>query len=189
MPVCAGIDREYDEKVKFWPTVYGKENVPASPTKPTPFHHSLFVLEGNEQSPVILLGPLQGDSVDHTLFWLPSEKTIICGDAVYARSTHVWSVHCKHHNRLQEILTCLAQGRRDRNQSHPGSLVQNPRPNRCITTHKNHPRPSRSRLGTRRQSRPRAQPQVSRTLCREDHVCEEQARRGRAVSNVQGRVS
>lgn len=88
--VCAGIDREYDDKVKFWPTVFGKENVPSSPTKPTPFHHSLFVLDGNEESPVILLGPLQGDSVDHTLFWLPTEKTIICGDAVYARSTHVW---------------------------------------------------------------------------------------------------
>lgn len=24
--VCAGIDREYDDKVKFWPTVFGKEN-------------------------------------------------------------------------------------------------------------------------------------------------------------------
>ena len=88
--VCAGIDREYDEKIKFWPTVYGAENVPAKPTKPTPFHHSLFVLDENAESPVILLGPLQGDSVDHTLFWLPSERTIVCGDAVYARSTHVW---------------------------------------------------------------------------------------------------
>ncbi|KAK6439442.1 hypothetical protein LTR95_004349 [Oleoguttula sp. CCFEE 5521] len=88
--VLAGINREYDEKVKFWPTVFGRENIPEVPTKPTAFEHSLFVLEGNESSPVILLGPLQGDSVDHTLFWLPSEKTIICGDAVYARSTHVW---------------------------------------------------------------------------------------------------
>ena len=59
-------------------------------TKPTPFHHSLFVLDGDLDSPVVLLGPLQGDSVDHTLFWLPTERTIICGDAVYARSTHVW---------------------------------------------------------------------------------------------------
>jgi len=87
----AGIEREYDEKIKFWPTVYGKL-VPESPTKPTAFEHSLFVLEGNEQSPVILLGPLQGDSVDHTLFWIPTERTIVCGDAVYARSTHVWWV-------------------------------------------------------------------------------------------------
>ncbi|KAK5113023.1 hypothetical protein LTR85_011045 [Meristemomyces frigidus] len=82
------MDRGYDEKVKYWPTVFGKESVPAKPTKPTPFHHSLFVLDGNEESPVILLGPLQGNSVDHTLFWLPTERTIICGDAVYAQSTH-----------------------------------------------------------------------------------------------------
>ncbi|EMD00412.1 hypothetical protein BAUCODRAFT_28764 [Baudoinia panamericana UAMH 10762] len=88
--VCAGIDREYDEKVKYWPSVFGKENVPEKPTKPTPFEHSLIVLEGNETSPVILLGPLQGDSVDHTLFWLPTEQTIVCGDSVYARSTHAW---------------------------------------------------------------------------------------------------
>ena len=76
--------------MKFWPSVFGAENVPAKPTKPTPFHHSLFVLEGNERSPVLLLGPLQGDSVDHTLFYFPTEQTVICGDAVYARSTHAW---------------------------------------------------------------------------------------------------
>ena len=29
--VCAGIDREYDEKVKYWPTLFGKENVPEAP--------------------------------------------------------------------------------------------------------------------------------------------------------------
>lgn len=88
--VCAGIDREYDEKVKYWPAVFGTENVPENPRKPTPFEFTFFQLEGNPESPVILLGPLQGDSVDHSLFWLPKEKTVICGDAVYARSTHVW---------------------------------------------------------------------------------------------------
>ncbi|OQV07332.1 hypothetical protein CLAIMM_11783 [Cladophialophora immunda] len=88
--VCAGIDREYDEKVKYWPSVFGKENVPAQPRKPTPFNFSFLQLEGNPTSPIVLLGPLQGDSVDHTLFWLPTERVIICGDSVYARSTHVW---------------------------------------------------------------------------------------------------
>ncbi|KAK6441808.1 hypothetical protein LTR95_001947 [Oleoguttula sp. CCFEE 5521] len=68
--VLAGINREYDEKVKFWPTGFGRENIPEVPTKPTVSSTAY--------------------SVDHTLFWLPSEKTIICGDAVYARSTHVW---------------------------------------------------------------------------------------------------
>ena len=85
-----GIDREYEEKVVFWPSVFGKENIYATPRKPEPFPHSLIRLEGNPESPIFLLGPLQGDSVDHTLFWLPQEKILIAGDAVYARSTHVW---------------------------------------------------------------------------------------------------
>ncbi|KAJ3540286.1 hypothetical protein NM208_g417 [Fusarium decemcellulare] len=88
--VRAAIDCEYDEKVKYWPTVVGADSVPAAPRKPDEYHHSFFVLEGNESSPVILMGPLQGDSVDHTLFWLPSERTIICGDSIYARCSHVW---------------------------------------------------------------------------------------------------
>ncbi|KAK7883379.1 hypothetical protein LTR67_011303 [Exophiala xenobiotica] len=87
--VCAGIDREYDEKVKYWPSVFGEENVPTRPRKPTPFNFTFLQLEGNPKSPIVLLGPLQGDSVDHTLFWLPTEGVIICGDSVYARSTHV----------------------------------------------------------------------------------------------------
>jgi len=88
--VRAGIDREYEEKVKYWPSVMGKEMVPEQPRKPDVFEHSFFVLDGDEQSPICLLGPVQGDSVDQTLFWLPTEKTIVCGDVIYARSTHVW---------------------------------------------------------------------------------------------------
>lgn len=88
--VLDGINREYDEKVKFWPTVFGKENVPVSPRKPEAYPYSFFVLDGDEGSPICLLGPVQGDSIDHTLFWMPTERTIVTGDAVYARSTHAW---------------------------------------------------------------------------------------------------
>lgn len=90
--VLAGINREYDDKVKFWPTIFGKENVPEAPKKPNEFNFSFFMLHGNPDSPVVLLGPLQGDSVDHTIFWMPTERTLICGDTVYGRSTHVWYV-------------------------------------------------------------------------------------------------
>ncbi|KAL1886219.1 hypothetical protein Plec18167_000148 [Paecilomyces lecythidis] len=88
--VLAGINKEYDDKVAYWPSVFGRENIPVTPQKPEPFLYTFFVLDGNPESPVHLLGPVQGDSVDHTLFWMPSERTIICGDSVYARSTHVW---------------------------------------------------------------------------------------------------
>ena len=72
------------------PIVFGAENVHASPSRPEPYPYSFFILDGHQSSPVILLGPVQGDSVDHTLFWLPVESTIICGDTIYARSTHLW---------------------------------------------------------------------------------------------------
>lgn len=92
--VLAGINREYDQKVTYWPSVFGAENVYSAPRRPEVFGFSFFVLDGDPDSPVVLLGPLQGDSVDHTLFWLQREKTIICGDAVYGRSTHVWYGLC-----------------------------------------------------------------------------------------------
>ena len=88
--VRAGIDREYDEKVLYWPKVFGRENVPAAPKKPEVYPYTFFLLKGDEQSPVCLLGPVQGDSVDHTIFWLPKERTIIAGDTVYARSVCLW---------------------------------------------------------------------------------------------------
>lgn len=92
--VLAGINREYDDKVKYWPSVFGKDNVPEEPRKPEQFDFSFFLLQGNPDSPVVLLGPLQGDSVDHTIFWMPTERTIICGDTIYGRSTHAWYVFC-----------------------------------------------------------------------------------------------
>ncbi|KAK4052236.1 hypothetical protein OIO90_004458 [Microbotryomycetes sp. JL221] len=87
--VCEGIDREYEEKCKFWPGVYG-DAVHPRPTKPKPYPYSFFIVPGHSNSPVVLLGPVQGDCADHSMFWLPREKTVITGDCVYGRSTHVW---------------------------------------------------------------------------------------------------
>ncbi|OQE36787.1 hypothetical protein PENCOP_c011G04459 [Penicillium coprophilum] len=88
--VLAGINREYDDKVKYWPTIFGPRNIHKAPRKPEEFNFSFFLLRDNLDSPVVLLGPLQGDSVDHTIFWMPTERTVICGDAIFGRSTHLW---------------------------------------------------------------------------------------------------
>ncbi|KAI1623834.1 putative metallo-beta-lactamase domain protein [Exophiala viscosa] len=88
--VRAALDREYDDKTTYWSNKLGTHLVPEKPPRPESYPWSFFVLGGNLESPIVVLGPLQGDSIDHTLFWLPRERTIICGDAVYARSTHVW---------------------------------------------------------------------------------------------------
>ncbi|KAI8936117.1 hypothetical protein NX059_007616 [Plenodomus lindquistii] len=87
--VRAGIDLEFDAKLPLLQGMFPGQ-VAQLPRKPDPYPFSFFNLVGNEASPVFLLGPVQGDSVDHCLFWLPSERTLICGDTVYARSTHVW---------------------------------------------------------------------------------------------------
>ncbi|KAB2580840.1 hypothetical protein DBV05_g434 [Lasiodiplodia theobromae] len=87
--VCAGIEREYDSKVTYWPAQLGAHNFsPRPPAKPEPYPFSFVSVDGE---PVFLLGPVQGDAVDHTLFWVPGERTLIAGDAVYARSNHVWA--------------------------------------------------------------------------------------------------
>jgi glyoxylase-like metal-dependent hydrolase (beta-lactamase superfamily II) len=80
--VLDGINREYDEKMKFWPTVLGRENVSVTPQKPMAYPYSFFILEGKESSPVCLFEPVQGSSIDHTLFWMPIGRTIVTGDAV-----------------------------------------------------------------------------------------------------------
>lgn len=59
---------------KYWPKAYGRENIPLEPRKPDPYLYCFFIIDGSPASPVMLLGPVQGDSVDHTLFWMPTEK-------------------------------------------------------------------------------------------------------------------
>ncbi|GAA5854817.1 hypothetical protein JCM8547_004081 [Rhodosporidiobolus lusitaniae] len=88
--VLAGIEREYDEKIVFWPSIYG-DLVPKNPRKPTAYPYSFFILPGNSNSPVILLGPVLGDCIDHSMFYLPREKVIITGDCMYGKSVSVWA--------------------------------------------------------------------------------------------------
>ncbi|KAK5170291.1 uncharacterized protein LTR77_004878 [Saxophila tyrrhenica] len=59
------------------PTCRRKRSSEANETDPIPPQ-----LEGNVDSPIVLIGPLQGDSVDYTLFWLSTERTVVCGNSV-----------------------------------------------------------------------------------------------------------
>lgn len=60
------------------------------PVIPTPYDFTFFTLPGDEHSPVYLLSPLNGDTVDETLFWIPSISTLIAGDTVFSHDMHVW---------------------------------------------------------------------------------------------------
>lgn len=73
-----------------WAAVLGRENVSVTPTVPTPYDYTLFTLPGDEATPIHLLSPVSGDSVDETLFWIPSISTLITGDAIFGNSFHVW---------------------------------------------------------------------------------------------------
>lgn len=55
--VCDGINRAYDDEVDFWPKMFGRENIPEKPAKPTPYPFSFFELKDDTASPVVLLGP------------------------------------------------------------------------------------------------------------------------------------
>jgi glyoxylase-like metal-dependent hydrolase (beta-lactamase superfamily II) len=84
-------------RTKDWIKMFGPEKIPAEPKVPEVFNHTFFTLEGDEMSPIHLLSPLQGDTVDHTMFWLPTEGVIVAGctlqgvylmlgDTVYGRT-------------------------------------------------------------------------------------------------------
>ncbi|PWY80658.1 Metallo-hydrolase/oxidoreductase [Aspergillus heteromorphus CBS 117.55] len=87
--VRARIDAEYAQKVPYWAKVLGQENIPAAPQRPAPYPFSFFLL-GEEQEPVFLLGPVVGDCVDQTVFWIPGVRAVVAGDVVFGRSVHVW---------------------------------------------------------------------------------------------------
>lgn len=87
--ICSDIDKEYSTKVSFMTDLFG-DGTSKNPSRPEPYPFSFCVLKGNPSSPIVLLGPVQGDCINHTLFWLPVEKTLICGDTLYGRNTHVW---------------------------------------------------------------------------------------------------
>lgn len=89
--VRAGIDREYDEKRVFWPKAFGADKIPEWPAKPEVYPYSLMQLPGDASSPIVILGPIVGDTVDHATLWLPTEKVFVAGDALYGRTTSLWT--------------------------------------------------------------------------------------------------
>ncbi|KAM0328180.1 hypothetical protein ACHAQA_005587 [Verticillium albo-atrum] len=86
----AHIKNEAQDQVKTWKGVLGNDAVVDTPALPTPYDFTFFALPGNEATPIQLLSPLVGDTIDETLFWIPSISTLIAGDAVYGHTVHLW---------------------------------------------------------------------------------------------------
>jgi len=83
---AAEIKKTWQAKVKQWGPMYGAL-VPAQPVLPTVLAGKTLTLEGQTLE---IRGPSQGDSADNSYVWIPSIKTVIAGDVVYA-NVHVWT--------------------------------------------------------------------------------------------------
>ncbi|HEY5938873.1 MAG TPA: MBL fold metallo-hydrolase [Kofleriaceae bacterium] len=82
----AEIKKTWQSKVKQWGPMYGNL-VPKQPVLPTALKGNTITLEGQALE---IKGPAQGDSADNTYVWIPSTKTLITGDLVYA-GVHPWT--------------------------------------------------------------------------------------------------
>jgi len=81
----AEIKKTAAAKVKQWGPIYGAQ-VTAKPVIPTAQKAVTLTLEGQ----TIELRSAQGDSADGTYLWIPSTKTVIAGDTVFA-GVHPWT--------------------------------------------------------------------------------------------------
>ncbi|CAG1964782.1 unnamed protein product [Fusarium graminearum] len=77
-----------DGKTTFWKSALGDENIANSPIIPQVFPSTFFSLPGDEI--VHLFGPVNGDSPEQTMFWIPSIKTLTAGDVLYGHGMHIW---------------------------------------------------------------------------------------------------
>ncbi|KAF5591221.1 uncharacterized protein FSUBG_10522 [Fusarium subglutinans] len=59
-------------KTAFWKSALGDENIASSPKIPKPFPSTFLSLPGDDI--VHLLGPVNGDSPEQTMFWIPPSK-------------------------------------------------------------------------------------------------------------------
>ena len=83
---AAEIQKTWQAKVKQWGPMYGAL-VPQEPVLPTVLAGKTLTLEGQTLK---IRAPSQGDSADNSYVWIPSIKTVIAGDVVYA-NVHVWT--------------------------------------------------------------------------------------------------
>ncbi|TDZ34043.1 hypothetical protein C8035_v000644 [Colletotrichum spinosum] len=84
------IQNEALNKTEFWTAVYGGGVIAPTPAIPTPYNYTFFTLPGDEACPIELLSPVGGDTVDVSMLWIPSSRTLIAGDVVYGHQMHAW---------------------------------------------------------------------------------------------------
>jgi glyoxylase-like metal-dependent hydrolase (beta-lactamase superfamily II) len=82
----AEIRKTAKDKVKQWGGMYAG-NIPTAPVIPAPLAGNTLTLEGQTLE---IHGGVQGDCPNNSYVWIPSIKTVIAGDIVYA-GVHPWT--------------------------------------------------------------------------------------------------
>jgi glyoxylase-like metal-dependent hydrolase (beta-lactamase superfamily II) len=82
----AEIKKTAKAKVKQWGGMYAG-NIPTDPVMPAPLSAKTLTLEGQTLE---IHGGVQGDAANNSYVWIPSIKTAIVGDVVYA-GVHPWT--------------------------------------------------------------------------------------------------
>ena len=100
--VLKEIGKENDFKIEYWGRVLG-DNGPKTTVKIHPLQGRAIDLEGNKLE---ILGPMQGDSPDNSMVWIPSIKTLIAGDVAY-NEEHLWEGSSKHPEQRKAWLASL----------------------------------------------------------------------------------
>lgn len=96
----AEIKKTVGAKVKQWGPMYGNL-VPTKPVLPVALAGKAITLEGQTLE---IRGATQGDSADNTYVWIPSTKTVIGGDIVFA-GVHPWTAETNAEGRKAWIKT------------------------------------------------------------------------------------
>ncbi|KAK9321537.1 beta-lactamase-like protein [Lipomyces orientalis] len=88
--VARGIQSEAAKKVEDWSRTFGSHNVVQNTSIPSTYDYSFFALPGDENAPVYLFDPMSADTIDVTIFWIPSLRILVPGDAIFGHDLHIW---------------------------------------------------------------------------------------------------
>ena len=100
--VLKEIGKENDFKIEYWGRVLG-DNGPKTTVEIDPLEGHTIDLEGNALE---IIGPMQGDSPDNSMVWIPAIRTLIAGDVAYNRE-HLWEGSSKHPDQRKAWLASL----------------------------------------------------------------------------------
>jgi len=101
--VAADVNDAYDFKVDYWGTEVLKENGAKTKYFVKEIEEEILTLEGQE---IQILTQMSGDCINVTPLWIPSTKTLIASDVVFA-DAHVWIADMRTPERMSRWMESL----------------------------------------------------------------------------------